>query len=415
MAQSRLRVMSRCGVLAVTGATAVIAVVVAREHPGSSSPGSSTTASRATSAPTRRNHLDDEQFVDAVVRRRGNLENDHHHHHHSTILHLVHADGDVRRHHTMTGTVAPDAGLTARSFRAIGTTVSVVVQQPDQADLAERMLDRALKEIDLACSRFREDSELAMLHAEAGRTVRVSGLLFEALEVACMVAARTRGAVDPTVGNAICALGYDADLAQVHARGPLAPLALGVVPGYSHVQLNPRTSSVRIPKGVRLDLGSSAKALAADRAAARIAHALNGGVLVSLGGDVAVAGPSPRDGWAVGIAHDSSAPAEEVDQVVAIGHGGLASSAVGARTWRSAEREVHHIVDPRTGDCAEAHWSLVSATGVSCVEANLVTTASLVWGAEALDQLRRFDQSVRLVRFDGRVFSVNGWPHEETT
>ena len=102
-------------------------------------------------------------------------------------------------------------------------------------------------------------------------------------------------------------------------------------------------------------------------------------------------------------------------QVVAIGHGGLASSAVGARTWRSAERELHHIVDPRTGDCAEAHWSLVSATGASCVEANLVTTASLVWGAEALDQLRRFDQSVRLVRLDGRVFSVNGWPHEETT
>ena len=75
---------------------------------------------------------------------------------------------------------------------------------------------------------------------------------------------------------------------------------------------------------------------------------------------------------------------------------------------------MHHIVDPRTGDCAEPHWSLVSATGASCVEANLVTTASLVWGADALDQLRRFDQSVRLVRFDGRVFTVNGWPHEET-
>jgi FAD:protein FMN transferase len=116
----------------------------------------------------------------------------------------------------------------------------------------------------------------------------------------------------------------------------------------------------------------------------------------------------------VGIAHESSVPAEEVDQVVAIRRGGLASSAVRARTWSSTEREVHHIVDPRTGDCAEPHWSLVSATGASCVEANLVTTASLVWGADALDQLRRFDQAVRLVRFDGRVFTVNGWPPEET-
>ena len=149
-----------------------------------------------------------------------------------------------------------------------------------------------------------------MVHAEAGRTVRVSGLLFEALEVACTVAARTGGAVDPTVGNAIRALGYDADLAEVQARAPLSPLALGVVPGYLHVQLNSRTRSVRIPRGVRLDLGSSAKALAADRAATRIAHAVNDGVLVSLGGDVAVAGPSPREGWAVGIAHESSVPAE---------------------------------------------------------------------------------------------------------
>ena len=81
-------------------------------------------------------------------------------------------------------------------------------------------------------------------------------------------------------------------------------------------------------------------------------------------------------------------------------------SAAGARTWKSGTRQVHHIIDPRTGDCVEPHWSLVSATGCSCVEANLVTTASLVWGADALDRLRRFDQSVRLVRFDGMVFTV---------
>jgi thiamine biosynthesis lipoprotein len=313
----------------------------------------------------------------------------------------------------MSATATTETGLTARSFRAIGTTATVVVQDPEQADVAVCVLTRALDEIDLACSRFRDDSELSMLHAEAGRAVRVSALLFEALEVACRVAARTGGAVDPTVGNAICTLGYDADLDAVRARRSPAPEALGAVPGYWHLQLNSRTRTVRIPRGVRLDLGSSAKALAADRAAARIAHAVDGGVLVSLGGDVAVAGPPPREGWAVGIAHESSAPAEAVDQVVAIRHGGLASSAAGARTWKSGTRQVHHIIDPRTGDCVEPHWSLVSATGCSCVEANLVTTASLVWGADALDRLRRFDQSVRLVRFDGMVFTVNGWPLEE--
>jgi FAD:protein FMN transferase len=313
--------------------------------------------------------------------------------------------------------MTPDADLlepvlTTRSFRAIGTTATVVVQDAAHGDAAELILVDELAAIDLACSRFREDSELQALHAEAGRTVAVGELLFDALSVALDAADRTGGAVDPTIGNALAALGYDADLAEVQSRPPAPPRALGPVAGYAHVQLNPRDRTVRIPRGVRLDLGSSAKALAADRAAARIAARIGAGALVSLGGDVAVAGPPPAGGWAVGIARESSTPAEQVDQVVAIRHGGLASSASSVRTWRTGARHVHHIVDPRTGDCVEPYWVLVSATGSSCVEANLVTTAAIVWGEGALHELARFEQSVRLVRGDGRVFFVNGWPQE---
>ena len=308
------------------------------------------------------------------------------------------------------------AVLTARSFKAIGTTATVVVQEPEAADEAEDLLRIELEAVDLACSRFRPDSELQMLHARAGRPVAVGDLLFEALLVACDVAARTGGAVDPTVGNAITALGYDVDLDEVHAR-PRAdqvrlPPALGEVAGFAHIQLNPDDRTVRIPRGVRLDLGSTAKALAADRAATRVAGVVGSGALVSLGGDVSVAGSSPSGGWAVGIAQESAASDDQLQQVVAITHGGLASSAPAARTWRCGQREVHHIVDPRTGDSVEPYWSLVSATGASCVDANMVTTASHVWGADALDRLRGFGESVRLVRLDGAVFSVNGWPLE---
>jgi len=302
--------------------------------------------------------------------------------------------------------------LTARSFRAIGTTAVVVVPEPADADAAERLLAAELAAIDVACSRFRDDSELQAVQAAAGRTVAVSELLFEALSVACDVAERTGGAVDPTVGNAIVALGYDADLDEVQSRPPQPPTALGRVAGYQHIQLNPRQRTVRIPRGVRLDLGASAKAMAADRAAARIAGGLGVGALVSLGGDIAVAGPAPAGGWPIGIARESSTPAEQVDQVVAIDHGGLASSATSVRTWQAGDRHVHHIVDPRSGDCVEPYWDLVSATGPSCVEANLVTTAAIVWGERALHELARFEQSVRLVRSDGKVFTVNGWPPE---
>ena len=141
-------------------------------------------------------------------------------------------------------------------------------------------------------------------------------------------------------------------------------------------------------------------------------EAVGTGALVSIGGDVAVAGEPPPEGWAVGIAVSSSRPAGEVDQVVAIRQGGLASSSPSVRAWTVGDREVHHIVDPRTGDCVSPYWTLVSATGASCVEANAISTAALVWGQHAVRHLRSFDQAVRLVRHDGRVFSLYGWPED---
>ncbi len=298
--------------------------------------------------------------------------------------------------------------LAERSFRAIGTTATVVVVDSSRVDEAETLLRRQIEAIDLACSRFRPDSELEHLHSLAGSTVEVSALLFEALEVAKAVAVRTRGAVDPTVGNAMSMLGYDRDFDLIADHEPIRSPDLGPVVGYGHMHLNVRKRTVRIPRGVRLDLGSSAKALIADRAAIRIAYQIETGVLVSVGGDVAVAGPPPPGGWAIGIAQDSSA--HDNDQVVAISQGGLASSCTTVRTWKVGSEVVHHIVDPSTGHSAPPYWTLASVAGASCVDANALSTAAIVWGPKALDRLRPYGQAARLLRHDGRVFTLGGWP-----
>jgi thiamine biosynthesis lipoprotein len=308
---------------------------------------------------------------------------------------------------------APSTRLATRSFRAIGTTATVVIVRPDKADQAEAILRDQLEAIDLACSRFRPDSELEYLHDQAGRAVEVSPLLFDALTAAVAVAEKTQGAVDPTVGNAIAALGYDCDFDEIGVRPTSDLRALGPVVGFRHIHLDPRTRAVRIPRGVRLDLGSTAKALVVDRAAARIADQLDAGVLVSVGGDVAVAGPPPPDGWPIGIAVDSSASGDHVDQVVAIRQGGLASSSTAVRKWTVGPETVHHIIDPATGSCTPAYWTLVSATGASCVDANALTTAAVVWAARAIERLRAFDQAVRLVRHDSEVVTLGGWPGED--
>ena len=329
-------------------------------------------------------------------------------HHQTTDNHHDPARRDLRRHFAMMDRV--ESAFGERTFRAIGTTATVVVLDPAKAETAEAILRDEINSIDLACSRFRPDSELAYLHSQSGRTTVVSPLLFGALTVAIAVAEKTHGAVDPTVGNAMSALGYDRDFDHIGAISPRVTDALGPIVGFRHVHLDTRTRSVRIPRGVRLDLGSSAKAWAADRAALRLADQLGTGVLVSIGGDVAVAGAAPTGGWPIGIAVDSSAPAHEVDQVVAIHHGGLASSSTAVRAWMVGDEKVHHIVDPMTSSSAAPHWTLVSATGSSCVDANALSTAAIVWEGEAIRRLRAFDQAVRLVRYDGMVITLGGWP-----
>jgi thiamine biosynthesis lipoprotein len=297
-----------------------------------------------------------------------------------------------------------------RAMHAIGTTAIVAVTEPGAADQAVTILREELVAIDAACSRFRDDSEVCALQRAGGTPVEVSALLFDAIRVACEVANRTDGAVDPTVGAAMESLGYDRDYAALDPHGTELVALSRPASGWWTIELDSRKRTVRVPPGTRIDLGASAKALCADRAAQRIAETVRMGALVSIGGDVATAGDAPGGGWAVGIAPDSSLPVEAVDQVVSIEAGGIASSSSAVRTWKRGGRRLHHIVDPTTGDSVPPFWTLVSASGASCVDANAVSTAAVVWGARAVPKLVLLGQPVRLVRHDGRVFTVNGWP-----
>lgn len=311
---------------------------------------------------------------------------------------------------SVAGSRARAAGIT--HLHALGTTVTMAVDRVDALDVAESVLCHELDAIDRACSRFRADSELHNLYTAGGRPVRVSALLYEAVSVACAVAERTGGAVDPTVGHSVEALGYDRDFAEVPAFG--GPLRRRPVPapGWWRIDLDDRARSVAVPAGVRIDLGATAKALVADRAARRIASATNSGALVCVGGDVSVSGSPPDGGWPVGIAVDSTAPFE-AGPVVSVAAGGLASSSTTVRAWRRGGRRLHHIVDPATGNCANDHWRLVTAAGASCVDANAFSTAAVVWGESAPGRLERLGVPTRFVRYDGVVSWVGGWPADQ--
>jgi thiamine biosynthesis lipoprotein ApbE len=306
---------------------------------------------------------------------------------------------------------AAPAGDAAVSWRALGTGVRVVVT--DAACLAEArsMLEADCAGVDLACSRFRADSEICALRG--GRAEQVSPLLAEAIAVALRAAALTDGDVDPTVGGAMSAIGYDKNFESIQAMGPELAVTVKQVPGWREVRLEGRT--LTMPEGVRLDLGATAKAWAADRSAARIARRLGCGVLVSLGGDIAVAGPAPGTGWRIRVQDVTGEPGDPPEgpyALIAIRDGGLATSSTAARRWRRGGDVLHHILDPRTALPAEPVWRTVSVAAGTCADANAASTAAVIRGRRALAWLTGLGLPARLVDATGAVLTVAGWPHE---
>ena len=304
---------------------------------------------------------------------------------------------------------ATDADASA-NWRALGTLVQLAVTEPGALAEARRLLTQDLAEVDAACSRFRADSEIRAL---TGGRQRISPLLAEAIAVALRAARLTDGDVDPTVGAAMSAVGYDRDFEKIEPNGPPLSLTVRKVPGWREVRLDGQ--SVTLPAGVQLDLGATAKAWAADRSAERIAAKLGCGVLVSLGGDVAVAGPAPDGGWRIRVQDVTGAPGDLPAgpyALIAIRDGGLATSSTAARRWRRGGDVLHHILDPRTGLPAEPVWRTVSVAAGSCADANAASTAAVIRGRRALGWLAQLGLPARLVDATGVVFTAGGWPDD---
>ncbi len=305
------------------------------------------------------------------------------------------------------------------TLEAFGSSALVAVTEAAALSAATAVVERIVGEFDHACSRFRDDSELSAVNASAGAAVRVGPVLLEAVTVALRAARLTEGDVDPTVGRALISLGYDRDFAAMSGGGSGAPPSrssgvrpVASVPGWRTVTIDPERSTIRVPGGVILDLGATAKALAADRAAAEASAAAGCGVMVSFGGDLAIAGPAPTEGWRIRVTDDHRAGFDAPGQWISLGSGGLATSSTAVRRWRTGAGTAHHLIDPLTGRSADSVWRTVSVSASSCVDANIASTATIIRGEQAAPWLEALALPSRLVRANGTVLHVGGWPPE---
>lgn len=295
--------------------------------------------------------------------------------------------------------------VTTTTFELWGgiASVSTHAGPRDAHDLAVDAVRTWVDEVDLAASTYRDDSEITALNESGGTPFLVGPVLAEALRVALRAAGISGGVVDPTVGAVT--LSAAESTPTVTRAGT-----------YRDVILTDTDAAtvVRMPVGVRLDLGATAKAWAADRAAELAARASGAGVLVSLSGDIAMSGPAPEGGWVVLVTDDHREgpdSANPVAQTVSLTGGGLATSSTTVRRRETADgRSVSHVVDPLTWRPVTPVWRTVTVAAGDCVTANTATTAAIVLGDRARAWLESIALPCRLVGVDGDVLALGDWP-----
>jgi thiamine biosynthesis lipoprotein len=265
-------------------------------------------------------------------------------------------------------------------FESMGCEVVVEGASDDEV----RQVRELFEEHDAIFSRFRSDSELNRVNA-AGAATLVSPLFAQMVSVALHACEETGGFVDPTLGGALEAAGYDRDFA---ALSPCAEAAGPPRPGRPDaVMLIGRVLALH--GGVRLDLNGVVKASAVDDAL----RLLSGPGFVSAGGDVAVRG-----------ATDVALPGGGVVRLIA---GGLATSGRTKRRWLRAGEEQHHLIDPATGRPAESPWDEVTVCGATCLAADVAAKAAFLLGEHGPDWLDE-------CRLPGR-FGAGGRIHENAS
>ena len=274
-------------------------------------------------------------------------------------------------------------------FDLFGTRVRLLVaaraEAPVDARIAALRVQARLTRLHRALTRFEPASELSRLNQRAGATVAVSQIMVEAIAAALHAAQISEGLVDPTVLPQLEQAGY------AHSRAGLEPAdleaAIGAAPvrrgararpagEWRTIELDAAGRIVRLPAGVRLDLGGSAKGLAVDIAARMLANAP--AFAVDAGGDIRLGGthPAPRT---VRIEHPLTG---ETAHELIRNRAAIATSGLRTRIWHTAEGYAHHLIDPAGETPAWTGVIQATALAPTALEAETLAKTALLLGPD---------------------------------
>ena len=275
------------------------------------------------------------------------------------------------------------------SFSAMSTTILAGAEGSLGAvNAGFRQVEALVREHERRFTRFSEHSELSALNRSAGSWFDVSPEMYAVLELAVRYHRETDGLFDPAVLHWLEQAGYDRSIELVQSGSSEQPTSLAYGeerPDFSAVELAADRLAVRLPPGMRIDLGGIAKGWIAEQAA----HLLNryaAACAVNAGGDQYACGlPYDEDGWQVGL-EDPFDPRHDL-AVLTVRPGAVATSSIIKRRWKQGKSEKHHLIDPRTGQPAQTQWASVTVITDTAARAEVLAKALLIAGREGSEKI----------------------------
>jgi thiamine biosynthesis lipoprotein len=272
--------------------------------------------------------------------------------------------------------------METQTFRAMGSRINAIWDSPAPPPQAWHNLPTTFERWEDRLSRFRPNSELSRLNASEGQTVVVSEMLLEVLEATQWAASFSEGFVVPTLLPHLEATGYTQDFKEMMATPTAITATAPPTTVYQgDIDLNRGYQRVRLPQGVRIDVGGVAKGWAADKLATHFGAISP--VLIEVGGDIAVRGPR-TDGspWAIAVTNPFTLEDPTPLALVLLNEGGIATSGRDYRHWQVGDKAFHHIIDPRTGEPADTDVFTTTVIAPTTLEAEVAAKVVLIRGSE---------------------------------
>lgn len=290
--------------------------------------------------------------------------------------------------------------MTERQVFAMDTIMSLKFYGDGKTSSAEEVMDLLVERIyglDEMLAVTQESSDIHTINKNCGQVVSVSEETANLIQEALTICAKTDGKLDISAYSAVQAWGFTTGSYQI----PNAEELQRLVNQIDYTQIDVTETTVFLPEGMRLDLGSVAKGYTGAVLSQELQDMGITSACLTLGGNVQTVGKKP-DGtpWRVGIQDPTSS---EPLGIVEVEHEAVITSGDYQRYFEQDGVRYCHIIDPDTAAPARSGLSSVTIIGEDGLYCDALSTALFVMG---LDDAIAFWRANR--DFEGIFVSENG-------